>query len=83
MCQWKPDRCIIYQRRNILASELDPKIDINWEDGKITFFKFINTRIHFIFINLALGEPIECTSVESNHPLYILCKIDASIKLLG
>lgn len=35
MCKWKPDRCIIYQRRNILASELDPKIDINWEDGML------------------------------------------------
>lgn len=34
MCQWKPDKCIIFQRRNILVSELDPQIDLNWEDGK-------------------------------------------------
>jgi hypothetical protein len=74
MCQWKPDRCIIYQRRNILASELDPKIDINWEDGEIKFNSVVFWNLTDYYVIKALAEPTECTSVESNHPLYILCK---------
>lgn len=33
MCNWKPDKCIIFQRRNVLISELDPLIDICWEEA--------------------------------------------------
>ncbi|KAG5674015.1 hypothetical protein PVAND_004008 [Polypedilum vanderplanki] len=32
MSQWKPDKCIIFQRKNILVSELDPIMDICWEN---------------------------------------------------
>lgn len=72
MCQWKPDKCIIFQRRNILLSELDPQIDLNWEDGKLMSFEFI--IITNIFSTSALGEPTDCVPVESNDPLYILCE---------
>jgi propionyl-CoA synthetase len=33
MSNWKPDKCVIFQRKNILVSELDPLIDLNWEDA--------------------------------------------------
>lgn len=33
MCNWKPDKCIIFQRRNVLVSELDPIIDMCWEEA--------------------------------------------------
>ena len=52
MSNWKPDKCIIFQRKNVLIAELDPLMDITWEN--------------------ALAEPVGCTSVEANHPLYIL-----------
>lgn len=39
MCQWKPDKCIIFQRRNILLSDLDSQIDLNWEEGEFNLYK--------------------------------------------
>lgn len=33
MCNWKPDKCIIFQRKNILVSELDPIFDVCWEEA--------------------------------------------------
>lgn len=33
MSNWKPDKCIIFQRRNIVMSELDSLMDICWEDA--------------------------------------------------
>jgi propionyl-CoA synthetase len=33
MSDWKPDKCIIFQRKNVLISELDPLMDICWEDA--------------------------------------------------
>ncbi|CAG9809214.1 unnamed protein product [Chironomus riparius] len=33
MSHWKPDKCIIYQRKNILVSELDPHMDLCWESA--------------------------------------------------
>lgn len=33
MSNWKPDKCIIFQRRNVLISELDPIIDVCWEEA--------------------------------------------------
>lgn len=32
MCNWKPDKCVIFQRRNVLISELDPLYDVCWEE---------------------------------------------------
>lgn len=32
MCNWKPDKCVIFERKNVLLSELDPLIDVSWED---------------------------------------------------
>lgn len=32
MSNWKPDKCIIFQRKNILVSELDPLLDLCWEE---------------------------------------------------
>lgn len=31
MSKFKPDKCIIFQRKNVLISELDPLMDICWE----------------------------------------------------
>jgi propionyl-CoA synthetase len=31
MSNFKPDKCIIFQRKNVLISELDPLMDICWE----------------------------------------------------
>lgn len=33
MCNWKPDKCIIFQRKNVLVSELDPLLDVCWEEA--------------------------------------------------
>jgi propionyl-CoA synthetase len=33
MSQWKPDKCVIFQRKNILVSELDPLMDVCWENA--------------------------------------------------
>lgn len=33
MSNWKPDKCIIFQRKNILISELDPLMDLCWESA--------------------------------------------------
>jgi propionyl-CoA synthetase len=32
MSNWKPDKCIIFQRKNILVSELDPLLDLCWDE---------------------------------------------------
>jgi propionyl-CoA synthetase len=33
MCNWKPNKCIIFQRKNILVSELNPLLDVCWEEA--------------------------------------------------
>jgi propionyl-CoA synthetase len=33
MCNWKPDKCIIFQRKHVLVSELNPLLDICWEEA--------------------------------------------------
>lgn len=33
MSKWKPDKCIIFQRSNILISELDAQMDLNFDDA--------------------------------------------------
>lgn len=31
MSQWKPNKSVIFQRSNVLKSELDIRTDISWE----------------------------------------------------
>lgn len=65
MSHWKPDKCIIYQRKNILVSELDPIMDVCWESAMAEPTECVsveaNDPLYILYTSGTTDKPVKLT----------------------